>query len=239
MWRLWSLHSRLPKKKLEEKKEYKKEKYHKGEKGKTYKKKRYQGHAHIGEEWVSGDVSSSSEDEGIASIAIQRPSPTPRLFTNLTDEYYSSTCLMAKEDKVYSSDDSSCSDNDDPSLENKMKEEFGIKAYDLIFALTKKLAKRKRSLEGQEELLILEIEKNLGLKESLSKRKEMVEALTRELSLAKATIEEKEVELAKAKSSMVDLEGVNYELQLNISNLHVQCKDLKAQFNTFKDSTSS
>jgi chromosome segregation ATPase len=70
-------------------------------------------------------------------------------------------------------------------------------------------------------LLILEIEKNLDLKESLSKREEMVEALTRELSLAKATIEEKDVELAKAKSSMVDLEGVNYELQSNISSLHV------------------
>jgi hypothetical protein len=120
-----------PKKKLEGKKEYKKEKYHKGEKGKTYKKKKYQGHAHIGEEWVSGDESSSSEDEGIASIAIQRPSPTPRLFTNLTDEYYSSTCLMAKEDKVYSSDDSSCSENEDPSLELKMKEEFGLKAYEV------------------------------------------------------------------------------------------------------------
>src|SRR5579883_3295474 len=162
MWRLWSLHSRLPKKKLEEKKEYKKEKYHKGEKGKTYKKKRYQGHAHIGEEWVSGDESSSSEDEGIASIAIQRPSPTPRLFTNLTDEYYSSTCLMAKEDKVYSSDDSSSSDFDESFLKNKLVEEFGIKAYHMIFALTKKLDKRKRSLEGQEELLILEIEKNLA-----------------------------------------------------------------------------
>src|SRR5579859_5671735 len=74
----------------EGKKEYKKDKYNKGEKSKTYKKKRYQGHAHIGEEWVSGDESSSSEDEGVASIVIQRPS-TPRLFTNLTDDYYTPT----------------------------------------------------------------------------------------------------------------------------------------------------
>jgi hypothetical protein len=226
-----------PKKKQEGKKEHKKEKHHKG--GKTYKKKRHLGHAHIGEEWVSGEESSSSEEGGIAGIAIQRTSPTPRLFTNLTNEYYSSTCLMAKEAKVYSSDESSSSDFDEPSLEKNMIEELGINAYNIVLALMEKLDKRKRSLEGQEELLILEIEKTHDLKESLSKREEMLEALTRELSLAKATIEEKEVELAKAKSSMVNLEGVNLELQSNISSLLVQCKDLEARFSTSKNSNSS
>src|SRR5579859_320608 len=153
-----------PEKNKDGKKEYyKKDKYHKGEKSKTYKKKRHQGHAHIGEEWVSGDESSSSEDEGVASIAIQEPSSTPRLFTNLTDDYYTPTCFMAKGAKVYS-EDSSYSDSDESSLENKMIKEFGIKAYNIITTLTEKLDKRKRSLEAQEDVLILEIEKNFELK---------------------------------------------------------------------------
>jgi hypothetical protein len=148
---------------------------------------------------VSGDESSSSEDEGIASIAIQRPSSTPPLFTNLTDEYYSPTCLMAKGDKIYFSDDSSCSDSDEHSLESEMKKEFGITAYNIITTLTRKVDKKKRSLEAQEDLYIFEKEKNLELQGFLSKEKEMVEALTRELSLAKATIGKKNEQVSRRK----------------------------------------
>ncbi|WVZ96452.1 hypothetical protein U9M48_042090 [Paspalum notatum var. saurae] len=60
-------------------------------------------------------------------------------------------------------------------------------------------------LVDQEDLLILEKERNLELQGTLTKENEKVEALTRELSLAKAAMEEKDVELAKAKSSMDDL----------------------------------
>src|SRR5438132_9407282 len=72
----------FPNKKNEGKKEWKKGKYKKDDKSKGYKKKRYQGHAHIGEEWDS----------------IQKSSPTPRLFTNLTDyeDDFTPTCLMVK-----------------------------------------------------------------------------------------------------------------------------------------------
>jgi hypothetical protein len=66
-----------PNKKDQEGMEYKKDKYNKGEKSKgQYKKKKY-GQAHIGEEWDYDEESSSSDEEGVASIAIQRFASTP------------------------------------------------------------------------------------------------------------------------------------------------------------------
>ena len=62
------------------------------------------GEAHIGHEWDSTKDSSSEEDEKVATIAIHKSSPTPRLFNNMfDDDYYSPhTCLMAKHEKVKS-----------------------------------------------------------------------------------------------------------------------------------------
>ena len=48
----------------------------------------------------------------------------------------------------------------------------------------KRLEKRKMSLEKQEDLLVLEKERNLALEISLAKANERVEELIRELSLA-------------------------------------------------------
>ena len=70
-----------------------------------YKKsKRHMGEAHIGHEWDSTKSSSSEEDEEVATMAIHKPSSTPRLFNNMSDDdYYSShTYLMAKGEKVKS-----------------------------------------------------------------------------------------------------------------------------------------
>jgi hypothetical protein len=60
------------------------------------------GEAHIGQEWDSTVESSSEEDEKVATIAINKPSSTPKLFTNLPDDDYYSPhiCLMAKGEKV-------------------------------------------------------------------------------------------------------------------------------------------
>jgi hypothetical protein len=62
------------------------------------------GEAHIGHEWDSTVESSSEEDEKVATIAINKPSSPPKLFTNLPgDDYYSPhICLMAKGEKVKS-----------------------------------------------------------------------------------------------------------------------------------------
>ena len=60
--------------------------------------------AHIGHEWDSTRESTSEEDEKVATIAIHKSSPTPRLFNNMPDDYYYSShiCLMAKGEKVKS-----------------------------------------------------------------------------------------------------------------------------------------
>jgi hypothetical protein len=60
------------------------------------------GEAHIGHEWDSTKDSSSEEDKKIATVAIHKPSSTPRLFNNMSDDDYYSPhiCLMAKGEKV-------------------------------------------------------------------------------------------------------------------------------------------
>jgi hypothetical protein len=68
----------------------------------TKKSERHMGEAHIGHEWDSTKDSSSKEDKKIATVAIHKPSSTPRLFNNMfDDDYYSPhICLMAKGEKV-------------------------------------------------------------------------------------------------------------------------------------------
>ena len=62
------------------------------------------GEAHIGYEWDSTKESTSEEDEKVATIAIHKSSPTPRLFNDMSDDdYYSPHIyLMAKGEKVKS-----------------------------------------------------------------------------------------------------------------------------------------
>ena len=86
--------------------------------------------------WDSEDESSSSDDEGVASIAIQRASPGSCLFTNLTNDEsdHIPTCLMEKGKKV-PIETPPPSDDD---KENMMKE-FGEKGYKLIKRLMEKL----------------------------------------------------------------------------------------------------
>ena len=205
---------------------------------KGYKKKRYQVHAHFGEKWDSEDESSSSEEEGVASIAIQKASPTPCLFTNLTDDEsdHTPTCLMAKGKKVSTETPPSSDNYESSTRENKIRE-FGINGYHVIKKLMKRLEKREISLEKQEDLLVLEKERNLALEISLAKENERVEELTRELSLANNSIEKKDVEIAKANSSIDSLKVVNVSLQENLSCLEVRYKDLEVQFNTLWETT--
>jgi hypothetical protein len=95
------------KKEQEAKKEYKKDKFKKGGKNKGYFKKKKYGQAHIGEEWNSDEESSSSEEEEVVANVVIQSTSSSQLFTNLHDDSYTPTCLMAKGDKVHSSGGSS------------------------------------------------------------------------------------------------------------------------------------
>ena len=80
----------------------------------------------------------------MASIAIQKPSSSPRLFTNLSDneDDYPPTCLMSKGVKVNSKSALSI-EHDEPSFKDKMRKEFGEKVYNIIIKLTEKTRKEK------------------------------------------------------------------------------------------------
>jgi hypothetical protein len=148
------------KKEQETKKEYKKDKFKKGGKNKGYFKKKKYGQAHIGEEWNSDEESSSSkEEEEVANIAIQSTSSS-QLFTNIHDDSYTPTCLMAKGDKVHLFNDDFINDDEEQlAMKNKMIKEFGLNGYNVITKLMEKLDKRKATLDAQEDLLILEKER--------------------------------------------------------------------------------
>jgi hypothetical protein len=61
------------------------------------KRKKNLGEAYIGHEWDSTVESSSEENEKVITIAINKPSSPPKLFTNLpNDDYYSSHLSYGK-----------------------------------------------------------------------------------------------------------------------------------------------
>ena len=74
-----------------------------------------------------------------------------------------------------------------------MIKEFGLNGYNVITKLMEKLDKRKATLDAQEDFLILEKERNLELQELLHNKDEMLDVLTKEVSLVKITIEDKKI----------------------------------------------
>jgi hypothetical protein len=61
------------------------------------KSKKNLGEAYIGHEWDSTIENSSEENEKVITIAINKPSSPPKLFTNLPDDdYYSSHLSYGK-----------------------------------------------------------------------------------------------------------------------------------------------
>jgi hypothetical protein len=228
------------KKEQEAKKDYKKDKFKKGGKNKGYFKEKKYGQAHIGEDWNSDKESSSSEkEEEVANIAIQSTS-TSQLFTNLHDDSYTPTCLMAIGDKVHLLNVDFTDDDDEQlAMKNKMIKEFGLNGYNVITKLMEKLDKRKATLDAQEDLLILEKERNLELQGLLSNKDEMIEVLTKEMSLVKITIEDKEKQMAIAKTSIVSLANEKEALESSLLSLTVQNQELQVQIETCKNFTTS
>jgi transposase len=193
--------------------EIKKDRFNKSKKeSKTdYKKsKRHMGEAHIGHEWDSTRDSSSEEDKKVATIAIHKPSSTPKLFNNMSDnDYYSPhVCLMAKGEKVkmkskpkpsppsdISSSDSNYSsdeeiDNITKNLDSKTKL-FITKLMEELESTQAKLASREKTLIKQDDLYI-------ASKEALALERSEVE------SLCKALAKEQEAH-AITKKANIDL----------------------------------
>jgi hypothetical protein len=125
----------------------------------------------------------------MATVAMAQGSSSPRLFNNLSDdEDHSHFCLMARGSKVQESSISSSpiSSLSTPSsdienidegkeMEDNMIKKFGKKSHKEIKNLLDKLEEKKEILHEQEDLLILEKERNLALEKSLVEEKAKVE----------------------------------------------------------------
>jgi hypothetical protein len=147
---------------------------------------------------------------------------------------------MAKGDKVtLFSDDFTNDDDEQIAMKNKMIKEFGLNGYNVITKLMEKLDKRKATLDAQEDLLILEKERNLELQELLFNKDEMLEALTKEVSLVKITIEDKEKEMTNMKTSIVNLAKEKDALELSMLSLTAQNQELQVQLENCKNFNAS
>jgi hypothetical protein len=219
---------------------YKKDKKEsKREHKKSYKQV---GEAHIGYEWDSTRESSSDEDEKIATLAIHKPSSTPRLFSNMSDDDdYNSPhiCFMEKGEKVkskakpppppsdISSSDLSDSSNDDESsdeeIDNTIKnldpktKLFISKLMEDLESVQVELATRDDDLIAQEKIYV-------ACKGTLAlERSELA-------SLRKA--------LAKEQEDHALTKKTNIALNENYSVLDEMHKELELQYSLLWESNS-
>ena len=88
-------------------------------------------------------------------------------------------------------------------------------------------------LREQEDLLILEKERNLTPEESLAKEKDKVEKLATDLSLANDSNVTMSKDHALAKDSLVSLKNAHSELQERHSRLKDINKELEVSYSTF------
>ena len=154
------------------------------EKADHRKGKKYMGEAHIGYEWDSTKESTSEEDVKVATIAIHKSSPTPRLFNDMSDDDYYSPhiCLMAKGEKVKSKSkakappppppsDISSSDLSDSSSDEEIDQitkNLDEKTKLFITKLMEDLESVQAELESREKTLIQQEDLYTARKEALA-----------------------------------------------------------------------
>jgi hypothetical protein len=232
------------KNKNEEEKNYK-------EKSKEYKNK-YQGHAHMGQQWDSSDEDEEPKKQGMATVAMAQESSSPRLFNNFSDdEDHTHFCLMERGSKVQetttSSSLSSSSSTPSSDIENldeekkmeaNMIKKFGKKGHKEIKKLLDKL-EEKEILHEQEDLLILEKERNLALEKSLAEEKAKVENLTTDLSLANDSNKRMSKDYTLANESLASLKATHSELQSSLSCLTEKYKTLEANYSILCEGTKA
>jgi hypothetical protein len=232
------------KNKKEEEKKYK-------EKSKEYKNK-YQGRAHVGQQWDSSDEDEEPKKHGMATIAMAQESYSQHLFNNFfDDEDHSHFCLMERGRKVQetttssslNSSSSTPSDIDDlddeKEIEANMVNQFSKKGYKEIKGLLEKLEKKKVSLHEQEDLLILEKERNLTLERCLAKEAAKVEKLTTDLSLANNSNKRMSKDYTLENESLASLKATHSELQSSFACLTEKHKILEANYSTLWESTKA
>jgi hypothetical protein len=205
----------------------------------------------VSQQWDSSDEDEEPKKQGMTTIAMAQCSSSPRLFNNLSDdEDHSHFCLMARGSKVLESTISSSptSSSSTPSsnienidvekeMEDNMIKKFGKKGHKEIKRLLDKLEKKKEILHEQEDLLILEKERNLALEKSLAEEKAKVEKLTMDLPLANDSNKRMSKDYTLANESLASLKVTHRELQSSLSSLTEKYKTFEANFSSLWEST--
>jgi hypothetical protein len=213
------------KNKNEEEKKYK-------EKSKDYKNK-YKGRAHVGQQWDLSDEDEETKKQGMATVAMVQESSSLRLFNNFSDdEDHSHFCLMARGSKVQESTTSSSptssfstpssdieSIDEEKEMEDNRIKKFGKKGHKEIKNLLDKLEKKMEILHEQEDLLILEKERNLALEKSLAQEKAKVEKLTTDLSLANDSNKRMSKDYTLANESLASRNPLHRRMEKLTTNL--------------------
>jgi hypothetical protein len=199
------------------------------EKSKEYKNK-YQGRAHVDQQWDSSDEDEEPKKQGMETVAMAQGSSSPHLFNNLSDdEDRSHFCHMARGSKVQeyttsssptSSSSTRSSDienfDEEKEMEDNMIKKFGKKGHNEIKKLLDQLVEKKEILHEQEDLLILEKERNLALEKSLAEEKAKVEKLTTDWSLANDSNKRMSKDYTLANESLASLKDTHSELQSSL-----------------------
>ncbi|CAO2038779.1 unnamed protein product [Urochloa humidicola] len=142
------------------------------EQGKS--KKKSFGKALLGLEWDSIEEISDSEDERVATLAMEVNTSHTSLSGDITDDEddHPPMCLMARGTKVLPKPSSCIDDEDDvDEMYEKLVNELGKKAAKKIMKLVAEIEKMDEALETQEELVELERKKIVGLEKSLSQER--------------------------------------------------------------------
>jgi hypothetical protein len=101
-----------------------------------------------------------------------------------------------------------------------------------------KLEKKKVSLHKQEDLLILEKERNLALEKRLTKEMAKVEKLTTDLSLANDTNKRMSIDCTLENESLASLKATHSKLQTSFSRLDKH-ENLEGNYSTLWESTKT
>jgi DNA repair exonuclease SbcCD ATPase subunit len=111
-----------------------------------------------------------------------------------------------------------------------MIKELGKKVFKEIKKLMEKLEKKKKCLDRQEDLLILEKKRNLALEKALPEEKVKVKNLSIALSLANDSKERMSKETTLINESLASLKATHSELQESFSCLTTKYKGLEVSY---------
>jgi 5'-deoxynucleotidase YfbR-like HD superfamily hydrolase len=122
--------------------------------------------------------------------------------------------------------------DDEKEIEANMIKQFSKKGYKEIKRILEKLEKKKVSLHEQEDLCIIEKERNLALERRLAEEAAKVEKLTTNLSLANNSNKRMSKDYTLANESLASLKATHSELQSSFSCLMDNHKNLEANYST-------